>query len=176
MIPVSTSPEPAVAAHDVVDGCTSVRPSGSATTVALPLRSTVTPSAAAARRAAPIRSVPTSPATRANSRSWGVITTGRPATLLRRSACRASRVTPSASTHTGTSRSSTAPSSARPASSVPMPGPTAHDWVRPASATSSVATISGQRARTGSAAVPAKRTMPLVASTAAPEASTAAPG
>ena len=52
---------------------------------------------------------------------------------------------------------------------------TAHDWVRPASATSSVAMTSGQCARTGSAAVPAKRTMPLVASTAAPVASTAAP-
>ena len=60
-IPVSTSPDPAVAAHDVVDGCTSVRPSGSATTVALPLSSTVTRSAAAARRAAAIRSGPTSP-------------------------------------------------------------------------------------------------------------------
>ena len=50
-IPVSTSPDPAVAAHDVVDGCTSARPSGSATTVALPLSSTVTPQ----RRRGPAR-------------------------------------------------------------------------------------------------------------------------
>ena len=122
-IPVSTSPEPAVAAHDVVDGCTSVRPSGSATTVALPLSSTVTWSAAAARRAAAIRSGPTSPATRANSRSCGVITTGRPATARAQVACGPSSVTPSASTHTGTSRSSTAASSARPAVVGPDPGP-----------------------------------------------------
>ena len=57
--------------------------------------------------------------------------------------------------HTGTSRSSTAASSARPASSVPIPGPTAHDCVRAASANSSVATTSGHRARTRSAADPA---------------------
>ena len=100
MMPVSTSPEPAVAAHEPVEGCTSARPSGSATTVALPLSSTVTPSSAAARRAAAIRSAPTSPASRANSPvvrgEHARAGRGSPA---RRSACSASSVMASASTH-----------------------------------------------------------------------------
>ena len=174
--PVRTSPEPAVAAHEVVDGCTSVRPSGSATTVALPLSSTVTPSSAAARRVAAIRSAPTSPAIRANSPACGVSTAGRPARAVRSSSWWASRVMPSASTTTGTSLASTAASTSRPASSVPMPGPTAHACARPAAATVGAVTTSGQWASTACAAEPAKRTMPLVASTAAPVARTAAPG
>ncbi len=57
-----------------------------------------------------------------------------------------------------------------------MPGPTAQACARPASSIDSVAITSGQWSRTPGAALPANRTIPLVASTAAPVASTAAPG
>jgi hypothetical protein len=83
---------------------------------------------------------------------------------------------PSASTTSGTSLAKTAASTSRPASSVPMPGPTAHACVRPAASTVAEVITSVQRARTPGVAEPAKRTMPLVASTAAPVARTAAPG
>ena len=71
--------------------------------------------------------------------------------------------------HTGTSRSSTAASSAAaPRRRCRCPGPTAHAWVRPAAAMSSVAMTSGHRARTAVRGRPREAHHPAVASTAAP--------
>ena len=64
-------------------------------------------------------------------------------------------VVASASAQTGTPWPSTCRSTSRPSEPVPMPGPTAHAWTRPASATVPVAMISGHCDRTTSAAWPA---------------------
>ena len=125
------------------------------------------------------------PSSRASSPACGVISVGadslargsRPAVWL-------TMVSPSASTSTGTSVASTAASRAAACWSVPMPGPAAQAWTRPAESGSqsppsawTVSTASGHACRTavaGTAAV-ATRTIPAPPRTAPPVASTAAP-
>ncbi len=167
-----------MAGQEERDGFTSIRPSGAAMIVVFPLSSTTALNRLAASRVAATRSAPGGlPVSRSNSRSCGVSTSGVPGSRLSASSgCRASRVIASASATTGSPAASTCATTSRPAAPVPNPGPTAQAWTCPASATDPVATTSGQRARTTSAAVPANRTMPEVASTAAPVLSTAAPG
>src|ERR1700712_1990361 len=85
-------------------------------------------------------------------------------------------VSASASTITGRSVSRANHSAAAPASSVPSPGPTTQACTRPAELAVDVAMTSGQCETTSAAAVPAYRTMPDVAATAAPVHRIAAPG
>ncbi|SKU99153.1 Uncharacterised protein [Mycobacteroides abscessus subsp. abscessus] len=104
MTPASTSPEPAVAAHDPCARFTYAVPSGRAMTVTLPLSRTVALSRAASDRVASTRSGPGGPpANRANSPACGVrtVAAGRDATRSARSGCSASIVRASASTRTG---------------------------------------------------------------------------
>src|ERR1700751_5609677 len=119
IMPESTTPDPAVAAHDWPAGFRYTGPPGSAITVTLPLSSTVAPNLSASRRVAPTRSSPGGePASRANSPACGVSTVGadREATA---SGWAARMVSASASTITGTSVPSANHNDAAPAASVP---------------------------------------------------------
>src|SRR6201993_594249 len=176
IMPDSTSPDPAVAAHDWPAGFRYTRPPGAAITVTLPLSRTVAPNLSASRRVAPMRSSPGGePASRANSPACGVSTVGadRDATA---SGWAARMVSASASTITGRSVPSANHSALAPAASVPTPGPTTQACTFPADSAVAEAMTSGQCESTCSAALPAYLTMPDVAATAAPVHSTAAPG
>ena len=97
MMPLSTSPVPAVARRASPSVTIRARPSGPATTVVGPFRSTVAPVAAARPRAAARRSGPGgAPARRSYSPSWGVRTVSeRPASTAAASAPSAVRASPS---------------------------------------------------------------------------------
>ena len=129
MIPLSTSPVPAVARRASPAVTTSADPSGSATIVAAPFSNTVQPLSAAKRRAATIRSAPGwLPDSTAYSPSWGVSTVGverRRKSVVAPSELHPSANNPSPSITIGSGASITSRRTLAPVSSVrPSPGPT----------------------------------------------------
>jgi hypothetical protein len=129
MIPLSTSPVPAVAKRASPAVTTRASPSGSAMIVAAPFNNTVQPLSAARRRAATIRSTPGwLPDNNAYSPSWGVRTVGtdrRRRSALAPSALQPRANSPSPSSTIGSGASSTSLRTLTPVSSDrPSPGPT----------------------------------------------------
>ena len=144
MMPLSTSPVPAVASRASPAVTTSASPSGSATIVAAPFSSTVQPLSAASRRAATMRSAPGwLPDSSAYSPSCGVKTVG---TVRRRSSAvapselqpRANNPSPSITIGSGASTTSLR-TLAAVSSDRPSPGPTTTAWNRSSDASAASA-------------------------------------
>ncbi len=162
IMPVSTSPEPAVASTGLPVGFTRAMPSGAAITVRLPFSSTTASARAASARACASRSDSSSraptPARRANSPTCGVRTASA-FRSARSSARPAKAFSASASTTAGTGQSRSR-SRTKPAVSswAVMPGPIASAWARPsasrtgsrASAATPPSAVSGSGRKTAS--------------------------